>query len=282
MYKATIFYFSGTGNTWWAADRIKKLLDAKNINAEAISIDSLMSADGPDSKKADWLIKSSDLIFFGWPVYGSDLPQPMKVFVDSLISLTTEKHIHTFCTQMEFSGDGAWSYHENFKAKNLIIDSCAHFKMPSNVSIFHCIMAPPKTDNIALKIMANCEIEIEKHIDSLLSGKARKTGKLSYLLGIIQRGPYRAIYKSFQSAVGVDESLCTKCGQCAKFCPSYNIKMDGFPAFSGRCSLCMRCYSYCPVAAITYKGKTHNKDKHGLPYRLRDKRFSPELLIKKK
>jgi hypothetical protein len=51
MYKSVIFYFSGTGNTWWVADRIKKQLDAKNINADAVSIDKL------DAKKANWWIK---------------------------------------------------------------------------------------------------------------------------------------------------------------------------------------------------------------------------------
>ena len=278
MYKATIFYFSGTGNTWWTADKIKKLLDARNINAEAVSIDSLIDKSGIDIKKADWLIKSSDLIFFGWPIYGSDLPAPMKDFIDSLMPLSSEKHIHTFCTQMEFSGDGAWVYHKNFEAKNLIIDSCVHFKMPSNVSIFHGIMAPPKNDEKALNIMSNCEKQIEKHISDLLSGKIRKTGRHSYILGVLQRGPYRAVYKRFQSMVGVNESLCTKCGLCARLCPSFNITMNDFPSFSGKCALCMRCYSYCPATAITYRGKTHNKEKYGLPYRLRDKRFSPELL----
>ncbi len=282
MYKATIFYFSGTGNTWWTADRIKKQLDAKNINAETVSIDSLMNEDGTDTKKADWLIKSSDLIFFGWPVYGSDLPQPMKDFVDSLCVLNAEKHIHTFCTQMEFSGDGAWLYHKNFEDKKLVIDSSAHFIMPSNISIWHGFMGPPKTEEKAKKIMSRCEKAIDEHITRLLEGKAKIKGKHSYVLGIMQRGPYRAIYKSMTSLVGADESLCTKCGLCERLCPSYNIKMDGFPSFQGKCALCMRCYSYCPVTAITYKGKTHNLKKHGIPYRLYDKRFSPELLKPKK
>lgn len=58
MHKAAIFYFSGTGNTWWVADKIKKQLDNMNINAEIVSIDSI------DKKKANWWIKSSDLVFF--------------------------------------------------------------------------------------------------------------------------------------------------------------------------------------------------------------------------
>lgn len=281
MYKATIFYFSGTGNTWWVADKIKKLLDSRNINADTVSIESISTNCIPDTKRADWLIKSSDIVFFGWPIYGSDLPKPMKVFIDGLNPLGTAKHVHTFCTQLVFSGDGAWLYHKEFEAKNMIIDSCAHFSMPSNVSIFHGIMGPPKTEDKAKKILAKCEKNIENHIRLLLDGKSRKKGNFSYALGIVQRAPYRALYDKFTDWMSVDTSLCTKCGKCAEMCPIGNIKMNNFPEHLGKCAFCMRCYSYCPQTAITVRGKTRNKEKHGLPYRVPDKRFSPSLLIHK-
>ena len=278
MYKATIFYFSGTGNTWWVSDKIEKQLNARNINAEAVSIDSLTDGCRLDTKKADWLIKSSDLLFFGWPIYGSDLPEPMKKFIDTLNPLEKEKHVHTFCTQMYFSGDGAWLYHKNFEAKNLKLDSCAHFLMPSNVSIWHGAMGPPKTQEKTDKILSKCEKAIEKHINSLLDGKAGIKGKRSYPIGIMQRGPYRAFYKRFQDWMGVDTSLCTKCGLCAELCPSCNISLKEYPEFSGHCALCFRCYAMCPVSAVTVRGKTHDKSKHGLPYRIPDKRFNKDLL----
>ena len=126
--------------------------------------------------------------------------------------------------------------------------------------------------------MAKCEKQIDSYIGDLLSGKARKTGKNSYLLGIAQRAPYRLFQKSRSSKVGVDKNLCIKCGQCAKYCPSHNINIIEFPEFLGQCSQCMRCYSYCPVSAVTFGGKPRNTAKHGAPYRIRDKRFSLTLL----
>ncbi|MDD5016565.1 MAG: EFR1 family ferrodoxin [Eubacteriales bacterium] len=271
MYKAVIFYFSGTGNTWWVADKIKKQLDSKNINADIVSIDSV------DRKKANWWIKTADLVFFGWPVYGSDLPEPMKQFIDGLMVINKGKHIHTFCTQMMFSGDGAWLYHKNFEDKGLIIDSAVHFIMPSNVSVLR-LLGPPKSDEKIAKIMEKCGKHVEKHVEGLLMGKVRIQGKHSGLLGILQRVPYRLFFKRFRNLVGVDKSLCTRCGLCEKLCPSANIKMNEYPEFAGQCALCMRCYAFCPEYAITYKGRPRNVEKKGKPYILHDKRFKPAML----
>jgi ferredoxin/flavodoxin len=272
LFKSVIFYFSGTGNTWWAADRIKKQLDAKNINADIVSIDSV------DPKKADWWIKASDLVFFGWPVYGSDMPEPMKLFIDNLLPVEKGKHIHTFCTQMAFSGDGAWFYHKNFEDKGLIIDSAYHFIMPSNVSVWRGPLGAPRSKDRIARIMARCEKRIDRYISRLLFGKYRIMGKHSYPLGILQRAPYRLFYKMFRDLVGVNKERCTKCGICASLCPSENITMPEFPEFKGKCSLCLRCYSFCPESAITYRGKSYDIKDGCRPYLVQDKRFKPSVL----
>lgn len=274
MYKSVIFYFSGTGNTWWVADKIKKQLDAMNINADIVSIDSV------DAKKANWWIKTADLVFFGWPIYGSDMPEPMKAFIDNLLPVEKGKHIHTFCTQMAFSGDGAWFYHKQFEDKGLIIDSAKHFVMPSNVSVWRGPLGAPESKEKISRIMAGCEKKIDRYINKLLIGRYRIMGKHSYPLGILQRAPYRLMYKSFKNAVGVNKERCTKCGLCASLCPSDNINMSEFPEFKGQCSLCFRCYSQCPESAITYRGRSYDTSGNRKPYTIQDKRFKPSVLRK--
>jgi ferredoxin/menaquinone-dependent protoporphyrinogen IX oxidase len=273
MYKAVVFFFSGTGNTWWVADRIKKQLDQRGINADTVSIDTV------DAKKADWWIKASDIVFFGWPVYGSDLPAPMKRFIDGLMTVEKGKHVHTFCTQMKFSGDGAWLYHKNFEAKGLVIDTAEHFVMPSNISVWNGLLAPPKNEEKIARIMDACEKKIALYIDTLMRGAARVRGRHAGALGIWQRAPYRLFYKNMQDLLGVDKDRCTKCGLCARLCPSANIKMKDFPVHLGQCDLCMRCYAFCPENAITYRGKTRDVSKKGAPYILHDRRFKPTMLI---
>ena len=272
MYKAVIFYFSGTGNTWWVADRIKKQLDAKNINADTVSIETV------DAKKADWWIKTADLVFFGWPVYGSDLPDPMKRFIDNLNVVKKGKHVHTFCTQLKFSGDGAWLYHKHFEAKGLIIDSGEHFEMPSNLSIWRGPLGSPRNDAKTQQIMDRCDAHIAQYMETLLTGKARIKGKYSCPLGILQRAPYRLFFGRLRNLMGINQSRCRQCGQCASLCPAGNIKLNEYPSFEGKCCLCMRCYAFCPASAITVYGKSHNTEKNGKPYSIKDPRFTPSLL----
>lgn len=267
MYKSVIFYFSGTGNTWWVADRIKKQLDAKNINADAVSIDKL------DAKKANWWIKTADLVFFGWPVYFSDAPEPMKRFINNLLPIKKGKHIHTFCTQAFFSGDGAWCCHKLLEQKGLIVDSTQHFIMPSNKKIYRGEAGDAK----ALAIMAACDKQVERYIEDLLLGKSRLVGKHSYALGMLQRAPFALLAKAYKR-MGADKTKCTRCGLCAQLCPSGNISMAGFPEFADKCSHCMRCYALCPTSAITINGRSLNAKKPGRPYVVRDKRFKPSVL----
>ena len=273
MHKAVVFFFSGTGNTWWVADQITKQLDARGINADTVSIDTV------NPKKADWWIKAADLVFFGWPIYGSDLPAPMKRFIDNLLVVEKGKHVHTFCTQMKFSGDGAWLYHKNFEAKGLIIDSAAHFEMPSNVSIWGGPLGPPKSEEKTKHIMDRCAQSVAQYMQTLMNGNAHIKGKYSAPLGIMQRGPYRLFYKYMQNLLGVDAKRCIKCGLCAALCPSGNIKMDGIAKHLGHCDLCMRCYAFCPESAITYRSRVHNIEKKGKPYTVADPRFSSKTLI---
>lgn len=273
MHTAVVFYFSGTGNTWWVADRIIRQLDASNINASAVSIDTLTP------KKADWWIKTADLILMGWPVYHSNLPEPVKRFIDTLPVNEKGKHVHVFCTQMCFSGDGAWAAHKRLKAKGLIVDTAEHFSMPSNMSMFKGLFGSPNEKSL-VKIIAKADTQVEGYVQRLLLSKARIKGKYSLPLGLLQRGPYHVYRRVLQKKVGVDVSRCTHCGLCESLCPVHNITMQTVPAFAGHCAQCLRCYSFCPSHAITFYGRIRDVQRDGRPYCVPDKHFSPSLLVK--
>lgn len=259
MYRAVIFFFSGTGNTWWVADRIKKQLDLKGINADTVSVDALTP------KKADWWIKTADLVLFGWPVYASDMPQPMKRFIDVLPVIEKGKHIHTFCTQSAFSGDGAWHAHSRFEAKGMQIDSAEHFVMPSNKN-------GSGSEEHFNAIMERCGRRVERYVTRLLAGRAHIRGRHSAWLGAMQRVPFRLFYGRMQKRARADVSKCTGCGLCAPLCPAGNIVMkDGKAQLLKRCELCMRCAAFCPACAISIPGSVS-------PYSLHDKRFKTTIL----
>lgn len=59
----------------------------------------------------------------------------------------------------------------------------------------------------------------------------------------------RALYsRGFSS----DEGLCTKCGRCARICPSSNITWSkgAVPTWGRECIMCLMCAEVCPVGAV--------------------------------
>jgi ferredoxin/flavodoxin len=272
MYRAVIFFFSGTGNTWWVADRMQKQLDARGINADIVPMGSV------DAKKADWWIKSADLVIFGWPMYDGDIPAPVKTFIDDLFVVEKGKHIHTFCTVCRFSADGAHRYHRHFEAKGLITDSTAHFTMPFHLYIQRGRSRQPDEKSIR-RIFARCEKSVDGYVKALMEGKARVRGQGLAWLGALLRLPYRLRRTRRQNRMDVNEERCTRCGACAELCPVQNIRFENGPHFLGHCAQCLRCYAFCPACAITLDGRLHDVS-HGRPYSLPDKRFKPYMLVK--
>jgi len=274
MKKCVIFYFSGTGNTKWVADRIKKCLEAAEIDTRTVSIDTL------DDKKAAWHLKSADIVGFGYPIYGSDLPEPMKQFIDALPKVNYERPAFVFCTQIIFSGDGAWVYKKQIAEKALNITQTAHINMPNNLSTGRILFKAPPPDRI-LKKLGKAEQTVQDFCRHIIDGRPFFKGKHGYILGVMQRGPYRLFYSAFQDLLSVDPDRCTGCGRCAKLCPMDNIVMtDNLPVFQKRCALCLRCYNFCPELAVKYKNRLHDAMKQGTPYQGPDKKFKPEQLLK--
>jgi flavodoxin/NAD-dependent dihydropyrimidine dehydrogenase PreA subunit len=50
--------------------------------------------------------------------------------------------------------------------------------------------------------------------------------------------------------LGLNRDLCTRCGACARRCPTENIALDPWPAFDDRCIRCYLCERVCPHNAI--------------------------------
>ena len=71
----------------------------------------------------------------------------------------------------------------------------------------------------------------------------------------------------------VDDSRCTRCGQCVRDCPTQIIAQAGgtvpriAPELEGNCLQCQHCLAVCPTAAISMLGK--NPD-NSLPVSARD------------
>ena len=270
-----VFYFSGTGNTWWAAEELSRQLNENGLPSRAYSIEALSASD------ASALVDSAIMVGFGYPIHGSDLPEPMKIFIATL-SAVKEKPAFTFCTQWLWSGDGAAIGASLVRNIGFDVRWGEHFLMPNNVTV--TIIRLPYTNNPdrLSKALNRTRRKIEKFASKIITGKPYRHGfnRFSFLMGCLQRIPYRRFYHRLQDHIAVNPDSCIDCGLCVRLCPSGNLFFNGEEYLTrGSCTLCLRCYNFCPKAAINFMKRPHLA-KRGKPYRGPIDNFNPEALIK--
>ncbi|MFO7612698.1 MAG: EFR1 family ferrodoxin [Clostridia bacterium] len=258
-----IFCFSGTGNTWWVSNQLAAGLGCRDYPTEVYSIEQL------NAKDVHIIIENSDILIFSYPVYGSFMPWPMKEFIDGLPRIGRGKDIAVICTQMMFSGDGAWFYHKIFEEKGYEIKWTFHFNMPNNISMRIFPLPYTVDENRINRILKKCAGKVEKAAESISSGirSLKGAGPASRLMGLMQRPAYvKLVRRPFKSPYSVDIEKCNLCKKCIMMCPENNIFLEnGRISFGENCTFCVRCYNYCPQTAIRAYGKVHNPKKP--PYR---------------
>ena len=122
--KIALFCFSGTGNTYFVADTLRKLLNEKN-ECDLYSVERHLT-------DADAIIDRYDCIGLGYPTHGSSLPTIVFQFIDGLA--VHQKIAFTFCTQWLFSGDGAAYGARQLAKKGFVVLWQEHFLMPNNIT----------------------------------------------------------------------------------------------------------------------------------------------------
>jgi flavodoxin/formate hydrogenlyase subunit 6/NADH:ubiquinone oxidoreductase subunit I len=271
-----IFYFSGTGNTWWAAQRLAEELGKRKFQTSAHSIERV------SREEVNQLIDQAKIVALGYPIYASDAPLIMQDFIRALPKNKQPKRMLVFVTQAFWSGDGAYFIRPEVESKGYRIDWAVHFNMPNNISLdlgffinafFGLFHAKP----------ADTLKRIKKLADRVSKNSPWLMGRSPFFsLGWIQRIPYRKEIHRWQSGVyQVNTEKCNACARCERLCPVDNITLiNGLPHFDDHCNLCLRCFNYCPQLAIEAFGKSFNEERYGKkPYQGPIPEFRPELLI---
>ena len=273
-----IFYFSGTGNTWWVANHLAEELGKHHFQTSTHSIEQV------SLEQVDHLIGQAQIVALGYPIYGSDAPLIMQDFIAALPKTIQAKPMLVFITQAAWSGDGAYFIRPEVESKGYTLRWAVHFNMPNNISLdlgwvlnsfLSLFRAKPAAERNRIEKIASRVAENRKWI----MGRSPL-----FSLGWIQRIPFRKGIHQWQTdAYQVDPEKCNACARCEQLCPVGNITMvDGLPQFADRCNLCLRCFNYCPQLAIEAFGKPFNTDWFGeKPYQGPEPKFLPELLIKK-
>ena len=274
----SIFYFSGTGNTWWASERIAEELTTYGFCANAYSIEQV------SGKETAVLIEESSIIGLGFPIYGSDVPRIFHDFIRALPRQKVQKPVLGFVTQMAWSGDGMNFLEEELISRGYLIRWAVEFNMPNNIAL-PIIPLPFSSDTSKFKPQLK---KCSQKITDLCVKIANKDYYRQHDRWIhaasawIQRGPFRQVHDWGRKFWSVDPDACTSCDRCAQICPVENIRMrDGLPTHGGECVYCMRCFNYCPTLAIQYMGMKNKRAKKKTPFQGPVPAFRPEMIIKR-
>ena len=234
-----IFYFSGTGNSYWIAGEIGKYFSAEP--------ESITGFRGMQSIKVE-----DGQIGIIAPVYLNDIPSVMKEFLLHLSFANNTPYVFAVLS----SGSG--------KNKNGFQNiSIALAQQQVQLSLANDIMMPSsfQTRNNMDEILGEAPQKISEICKSIEERRRNYTPERSMKLPK-NFTKLSFLYKSLTRMTVTDQ--CNGCGLCAKLCPTKNITIENGKAVHGNnCIACIACANWCPNHATAHpmlKGQYHHPD----------------------
>lgn len=245
-----ILYFTGTGNSRYAARRI-----AARLGDEAVSMtESMQSGESAafDSEKP---------YVFVMPTYAWRMPRIARSWIERA-SLSGSTQAYFVLTCGSDVGNAAADAEKLCASKGLTFRGLLGIAMPEN----YVAMFPVPDAAEAAEIIRRAEPAIDAAADTVLRGDSFPESAPS----VADRIKSGAGNRAFYAAAVRDRSFfatdaCTGCGRCASLCPLQNITLaDGRPVWHGSCTHCMACICSCPAEAIEYGKSSVGKPRYRL------------------
>ncbi len=249
-----IFYFTGTGNTLWAAQML----------AEATGERLLYIPDLLKSGQNTFEVGEHERIGFCFPTHGWQPPAIVRRFVRTaefrIDKTGARPYVYALTTCGDNMGHAMRIFAKELAGRSLSLDSSFAVVMPeSNVcfSFLHLDSAEKAASKMAaakerMAHVADVVGRRESGVHELVKGAIPYT--YTYIIG----GYYNK-HLITDRKLWVDAGKCIRCGKCQKLCPVGDIAGEP-PVWqhNGLCTNCLACYHHCPVAAIHW-----GKMKHG-------------------
>lgn len=233
-----ILYFSGTGNSEYAAKRIGRELNDQVVNL----FERIRGRDFTEIHSGSpWVVAV--------PTYAWRIPRIVREWLENT-NLTGNRDIYFVLTCGESIGNAGVYLEKLCAAKNLHYLGCAAIPMPENYIAMFSVPPPDK----ALEIIEKAEGIIDKTAHMIMQNvpfpKLAVSAEDMIKSGVVNQ----VFYPLFVHAKKFHASdACISCGKCAGICPLNNIYLENRkPVWGKRCTHCMSCINRCPRGAIEY------------------------------
>ncbi len=239
--ETTIFYFTGTGNSLWAARNLARELG----NTELISM-------------VDWDVKKhtihSPVIGLVFPVHIWGVPRRVLDFLEELKAMSPE-YIFAIANNAGQVSNTLVQLQKQMESQGLFLSSGWSIIMPSN----YIPWGGPGSLEEQNQLFQEARLKLANIVE-----KIRRRYNIPVDKGPLwQRLIFTGIYKmSFPHVPKMDDKFwvderCNQCGLCAEICPAKNIDFQNDNlVWHNNCEQCLACLQWCPKEALQYGKKT--------------------------
>ncbi|MDR1054818.1 MAG: EFR1 family ferrodoxin [Prevotellaceae bacterium] len=249
-----IFYFSGTGNSMYVAQKI-----ALGIEDNFISI-----SDCVKKQAYTFTVKDNECIGFVFPTYFLGVPSIVIDFIEKL-TLNNYKNQYTFSiiTCGQDYGNLFTQFEKLLSLKEITLNGASNVIYPDNyILMFNLLPSKEKHKKMFTKA--------DNHINSLINQIKNKnlpfvrSTAWKYLKTRLMYPMYKYGRKTKHFYT---TDACNGCKLCQKICPANIIVMaDHKPTWQkDRCIQCLACLHRCPQKAIQHKKRTEKRDRYVNP-----------------
>lgn len=240
-----IFYFSGTGNSLYAAKKIGSYL-----KEDVISISSAMH----NETELRYELKENETIGFVFPLYAFSAPKMVFDFLSKMeLGNFHDNYIFAVATYGQNIGRFDKFFDVELEKKGMHLSAGFSLNMPNNY--FHIW-----SEEEQKKCLDAAEITISR-ISQMVSLR-EKIFEITITpnaeeIGAKMNKQYNSTLNDTSAFYANDQ--CVNCGLCAKVCNGQCIKLiDGKPTWGEGCTKCFACIHLCPQRAIQYKEESGN------------------------
>ncbi|MRR17688.1 MAG: 4Fe-4S ferredoxin [Deltaproteobacteria bacterium] len=248
--KTTLFFYTGTGNSLWTAQKIAGFLDGAELIALSRYRDEKFHCDA----------ETIGLVF---PVHIWGVPPPVCEFLKNLEARQAQ-YIFAAAVNAGQVAATLLQLQKILNAKNLHLSSGFSIDLPSNYIPWGGAIPRDRQQ----KKIAAALTKIERIAKAVRGRESLRPEAGAFLQNLVLSMIYK---KSLPHVVRMDKSFfadekCSSCGICAKICPAANIRLsEGKPVWRHRCEQCFACIQWCPEEAIQYGKGTRTKKRYHHP-----------------
>lgn len=237
--EASIYYFSGTGNSLHAARTIAAALGGARVVDIA-------------RQKGDLVEEAGDVVGIVFPVYFYNPPPIVQAFARRL-RLGRDAYVFAVATYGGIAGNALGRLDGLLRANGRGLSAGFEAEMPDNAYIGVNLVTPLEERAGVLEASEARLRSIAEAIANREKNAVKRNSPFGAAFGVLGNGLAMRVYRLPKRFRATEK--CNGCGICTRICPAGNIQRDGGKVSWGKnCTECLACFHWCPRAAIEIGG----------------------------